>query len=550
MGLEFYYRDNDGTLTGPVTLLADDHVRLLSTSVTLNAEEGSVGSSRLVIDDLEGAVDIPGLRYFAIKETAVPASSNSFIFAGYTTDRKYSRGGNEGFRVGTSRKIDIGLVDANHILETRIMHGPGNNRPAETDVQRLTWLLSTAEGQLITDTRYFSTANPEDMDAVDYRWQSFKQIIDDCAQQSGKNYFLTYFGDTATANQPWGGWSLWYGASGLSTYTSGIRLSNLAAEVDSSTIFAISQTETTLTRDPSRVASGAVVPYDGGTSYGQLASTFNNFEKRDLTFPAQNVKTATKANRRGNRYLGDLDTEEDIITTEFIVPREQVNDLREGMLVAVRATHLPGYDSFTYLRVLNRTVTENSEATFNIRVELAATGIEPSNVGDTIGGYLCTEDGYQVPTDPGPALEPMEANGPSNSYTDSPAGNNSQPLNYGRCQLYGGATYGYTYHLDHGATNCAVTMRIASIGGGTLVGDENMGSMCPCPPGLAVPRRTDASGSFTLGGTPGSPTYYELINFHTNYAGCSAGGIVGTAVLTYISGPDPRFENLPGCPIP
>ena len=379
MSLEFYYRDTDGTLVGPVTQLgsssaAGERVRLYTLRTTENAEEGTVASSRIAVDDINGDLIIPGLRLFGVKETAV-TGSNNFIFAGYTIDRRVSRGpGDYRFRTGVSRFWDLGVVDANTIIEDRVMVGADCNRPAETDVQRITWLLSTAESVLIGDSRYFSTSDPEPMDAVDYRGQTWKGIIDDCAQQSGKNYFITYFGDTATANLPWGVFSLWYGDASSTDYSSAILLSNDLAEVDGSTTFAISLEETELSRDPSRVVSGMLVPYDGGSAYVQRAATVYDFKVKDAVSPAQNVKTAAKANRRGNRMLADVATEEDVITTAFQVPAAQVNDLRPGMRVPFKATHLPGYEGSQWMRCLNRTVEQDSELTYKIKVDLSPTG--------------------------------------------------------------------------------------------------------------------------------------------------------------------------------
>ena len=197
------------------------------------------------------------------------------------------------------------------------------------------------------------------------------------------------------------------------------------------------------------------------------------------------------------------------------------------------------------MRVLNRTVTQDSELTYRIRVELSPTGVVPTRVGTIIGGYLCTDAGYHVPVDAGD-LGPMVSYDCTRSWFDSPANGGSEPNNYGRVLLYDTATYAYVYHCDHGATNCTASMRITPVAGGSLFGNQPMGSACPCGPG--GPMVNDASGSFTTTGTPGSSQYYELTVQHTNYSGCSATGVHGTANLAYVSGADPRFSGLIGCP--
>lgn len=365
MSLEYYYRLPDGEL-GTVTDLNDDRVRLYTLDVTANAEEGSIGVSEVTLDDPEGDLTIPGHRVFGTLETAL--GSNGFVHVGYTGERKVNRGP---YRIGPGRQWKVQLTDINTVLDRRLMVGSDAKRPAETDVQRVLWLEATNEGDLIDDTRYLSTGSPVDMDAADYRGQSFKDVLDDCAQQSGKNYFLTYFPDTATSDDPWGAFGLWYDFSASSNYSSSIRLTNDLADVDSTTTFAVSVEDTELTRDPSRVYSGAYVAYDGGAAYVERVATYEAFARRDATSPAENVKTKTKARARGRRYLADISTEEDAIVTSFQVPAAYVNHLREGMRVQVKFTHLPGYSSgYSWLRVLKRNVVQDSELTYTIQVEL------------------------------------------------------------------------------------------------------------------------------------------------------------------------------------
>ena len=76
------------------------------------------------------------------------------------------------------------------------------------------------------------------MDAVDYLLQDALSVYNDAAQQSGKNYFLTYFGDVGVdAQNLWGYFSLWYDFAASSNYPSTASLSNVAADVDMATVF-------------------------------------------------------------------------------------------------------------------------------------------------------------------------------------------------------------------------------------------------------------------------------------------------------------------------
>jgi hypothetical protein len=151
-------------------------------------------------------------------------------------------------------------------------------------------------------------------------------------------------------------------------------LSNLASDVDGVWTFAISE-DTELSRDPSRVYSGALVQYDGGLVYEQSQTTYVNFTKRDAIVPAPNVKSRTTATNRALRYLSDSDTEEDRITTSYYVPASKLNFAREGMRIQFRATHLPNYAAFSWLRILSRTfvqVSEQDDPTYRVTLTLGA----------------------------------------------------------------------------------------------------------------------------------------------------------------------------------
>lgn len=379
MAAIYLYRvPGEGSVPDPIEL-DYDRVRIYTLDVTQNAEEGSVATSTVLIDDPNGNLDIVGHRIFAVQETSI-TGDDEFVYVGYTAERKIIRGP---YRNGVGRQWEVQLVDINTVLERRVMTGSDANRPAETDVQRVQWLEATNEGHLIADTRYLFTANPVNMDAVDYRGQMFKSILDDCAQSSGKDYWLTYFGDTSSPTYPWGQFSLWYGFRNRSEYASTIRLSNELSEVDTVTTFALSNETTSLKRDPSRVYSGVYMPYDGGSSYVQDNAIALAFARRDAISPAENVKTNAKATARATRYLADISTEEDVISFGFQVPAAQVNDLRQGMLVPIKATHLPGYEDFVSMRVLNRNVKQDSELTYFITGE-AGRGGDPVVVGDVL----------------------------------------------------------------------------------------------------------------------------------------------------------------------
>lgn len=369
MAWRYYYRDNDGV----VTELTPNRVQVSydpnhpgTDGFVMNAEEGSVGTSAITVNDPSGNFEVNGLRVFIVKETACAGDAyDGIVYDGYTWVRTYSR---DVERVGAGRTIEMQLSDINTLFERRIMVGADNNRPAETDVERITWLLSTSEASFIGDQTYFSTSLPTNMDAADYRGQSFRNIFDDCSQQSGKNWFLW----RAAAGR-----SIWYAPRGTSTFASAIKISNDPADLAPLGTFGPVVFEpamdTHLVRDPSRVYSGTWENYASSHVYVQREATAVAFARRDSVTYAPNVKTKTKAILRANRVLNDIATEEDVITTAIIVPIAQTNDVVAGQRIQVKFTHfaVEGYGSYVWVRVLNRTVKQVNDDYTELRLTLS-----------------------------------------------------------------------------------------------------------------------------------------------------------------------------------
>ena len=353
-----------------------DYFRLYTLDVTMNAEEGSVAQSTIFADDPDGDLDVTGHRRLRIVEDTA-TGSNTTIWVGYTAARRYHRG--DSTRTTVSRAVDIDIVDVNSILARRIFDRASADRPAETDVARGQWLLGTEEAQLIDDDLYFNTQGAVAMDAVDYQGQTVENVLNDMAQQSGKNYFVWY--NDAT-NQ----YSLYYDFANGSNYTSPLRLTNVLSEVDNSLTFAISQ-DTELSRSPDRVYSGAYLSYDGGAIYTQRETTADTFARRDASMPGENVKTATKARARASRYLASIATEEDVITTTVLLPAAKQGFLMQGMRVQFKATHLPGYESYVFLRALNRSVRQASEEFYEVKLELSTTSTALSCTQTDYGSF-------------------------------------------------------------------------------------------------------------------------------------------------------------------
>ena len=372
MSLRYFYRPSWRSLTEDPVVEFTDNVRLYTLDCTEKAEESDVGMFTLLVDDDQGTLDFPPLTRIWATESEIAASSNTLVFHGYIMDRTVHRGPSQ--LTSAARVWEVSVADENSIISRRVLSSPSANRPAETDVARAQWLANEADGQLlIDDTTFLSTASPVNMDAVDYRGQTGADVLNDCAQASGKNHWF-YFKESV-------GSAIWYGAEDLTTHNSMIRLTNVLGDVDNSLTFAIGLEQTKLVRDPSRLLSGTYFQYAGGGVYVRNMAMFPEIGMRDLPFSSGNVKTLARATARANRYLANNDSEEDRITTTVRLPAAKVNWIRAGMRLQFRATHLPGYEDYVYLRVYERSVAHDSEDPLNtylLTLTLGTNSIPPS----------------------------------------------------------------------------------------------------------------------------------------------------------------------------
>jgi hypothetical protein len=373
VSFRYWYKNDDGDLVEFTDRVQVGWAANPGTNgLVMNAEEGSIGVCEIRVEDPDGDWAFPrGHRIvYVVEEDAEYDDFGGVVYKGYTAARTFER---DIMRTGAARIITMQLQDINIVFDRRIMAGSENNRPAETDVERIAWLLTTNEAALIDDDFYFSTDDPVDMDAVDYRGQSFRQVVSDCSLQSGKNWYL------------WpslAGFSLWYMPRGTDDFTSTSRISNILEDLDDYEDTYAPAIDTRLARDPDRVYSGIYRVYSGSFVYTQNEETAIGFARRDTFASSPNIKTKTKAIARSVRELFDISTEEDVITTSIIVSRPNVNCIVPGQRVQVRYSHFPDYeDDFQWLRVLNRTVRELGPDQIELALEL--TRDEPAT--DTSG---------------------------------------------------------------------------------------------------------------------------------------------------------------------
>ena len=378
MTLRYYYRDNDGDV---VEIVNPSRVRRGGTEASYQAEEGAVGAWELEVDDPDGTFNVRGYRIvYAQEDEALADDQHGIVWVGYTGERYVSRMGGDSpaKRTEAGRTWRVGLHDLNTRLSWRMNIGNDCDRPAETDLARIAWLMGTSEmSWLDDDTTYIDTDDPFDLDAVDLTGQTLLDVCDDAAQSSGRNYFLLweYSGDEDDPVAI----KLWYKFGASDDYPSEKKLNNYRPDVEADPDAYYPSLDATLNRSPSRVAWGVNQLYDGGQIYATLASTAERFNKVDVTGRGENVKTAASAQLRAQRYLATVsNAETDRIEVSVIVEPADVNSILPGHNLAVHFTHLPGYGlrddylepTYVWMRVVERTVRDIAPGWYELGLTL------------------------------------------------------------------------------------------------------------------------------------------------------------------------------------
>lgn len=303
------------------------------------AFRGEVGFGGFDLDDPTAGYDVIGLKQVIVSEsTATPTR----VFTGYTTDRGLGRDPEAG--VATERKWDVAVADANSLFDDRIIDGGA--RAAETDVARVTWLLSTPF--LPLRSTYVAATPTTSLLPRDYTGQTPRAVLAECAEQAGKNFYLVHDGTDL---------ALFYDRNSSSNWSSTLRLSDVAADVDNTVTWAPGWGGVPgLRRDPSELYSGFYVEYSGGRVFVQSGSVASNFRQRERRVFAGHLDTAAAATAYGNQLITDQGTaEEDVITATITVAKQYVNLARGGQRIATKFTHL-GDSDFGWRRIARRMV--------------------------------------------------------------------------------------------------------------------------------------------------------------------------------------------------
>lgn len=337
-------------------------------SFTEAAESGTYAMSTVIADDPDSSLTIVGHHAFRVVESAC---SWKTLFRGYFADRTIGRSDDDAgsLRTGVARVWDATVYDANATLQFEVIRGNGGKRPKETDTERLAWILGSTFKGPISDDDTNVLGYDVDLDKADYRGQTMADVLADCASMSKANFFVTW--DETVGDS--GSYVLHYYKPDRSYYSSDIKISNVLSDVNGSTVFAPSA-DTKLNKDPSRVFSGVYYQYGEKESavFRESASVLAAIgHKRETSEQDEATRREARAERKADNYLEEADTDYDVIrTTLHRVPPSVVNLIRIGQRMQVKFSHLPGYTSYTWLRIKRRTVSQDGDTQLFYKIDL------------------------------------------------------------------------------------------------------------------------------------------------------------------------------------
>lgn len=328
-------------------------VRYRQWALSESAERGVVGASTIIIDDPDRTYTPPGQKAIIVEEAA---AGTGRMFTGYIAERTAQRS----TMAPEQRQWSVVVEDSNVLIDDRIITDAmgGKRTSTETDHERITWLLGTGAMGSITAGRVPNT-NTVTMDKVDYRGKTPRDVLEDCAQKAGKNYFIYRYGS---------GPHLYYDLSNGDGLTSSVKISDVATEVDNATVFAPSGVSYAL--DPSRVYSKVRVRYKGGSATATNAATAAAYRTRETYKRYMRVKTADRATEQAQKWLDQADDETRTVSLTITVGAAYVNDIRAGQRVEIKLTRY-GWTNYVYWRVTKRTVRQLSDDYYQLELSFA-----------------------------------------------------------------------------------------------------------------------------------------------------------------------------------
>jgi hypothetical protein len=517
------------------------------------AANGETSMGGIVFEDPASDFAIQGWMPITVDEPDCTAAPR--LFTGYVADRKYSRGP---YRAAASHQVDTTINDTMVLMSFLLITGTDGKRPAETHIERIDWLLGSSyiPGGLVTDLGLVDRSTPRPFEEADYRGQYPAEVLSDLAGPIFRTWF-TYWDQSAESI------GLFFDTPGSTTNTSTLAISNDLDDVDDSTTFA-PYVDGALAADPSEVYAKIRYTYRNGTIIENSSTTrdayFPDLGYRGLQVNNDRVGLESTARNMADNLLTKYSQEAEVLTFTVRLPSTHVGLIDAGMRLPVKFTHLPGYETSTYVRVEQRTTMQTEGQKLFYDVELTC-----SNHGLTIGGGGTSGGGggggggiFPAPP-PAPAVH--EWSGHYEGFTEYYS--SSRPVGFGTSNttlvtgdgpitIIGSDGMEYTWHAD---VTIADGGWMTHMGVATVPGDEGVYTeLSVHPPGGAYSGAFDGSGTVhgasgtywfaTQGNAPGHAVVAMTTDWWVDSAGWVTGGssdppVPGQPVLDETPTPDP-----------
>lgn len=364
------------------------------------ARVGEAPSGSIRVDDPGANFDVTGFaghKSFFVEEDEAPSGSQR-LFTGYIGDQALDWADLIEAPV-TGRVWDVDVLDINAFLGFRVFRDSSANRPAETDLARLTWMFSDWFPRIrLFDEGLVDWTGAVAMDPSNLVGRYVSEALMEMSKVSGKNHFVDY-------NEATGRLRLAYFFNDHPTlFDSGKRFTNVGADHDNDVTFIVRRMG--LRKSPARVYAGIFLRWQGGDVYRTNLPTSQAFGFRDGVSDDTDVKTESAAVALANRYLADHAEEEVQIEATVRFPASRVTSVRKGQIVQIKNSRLStaalGLSAYTKCRVIERTIRQNeieSDDVYDVDFLLdpiapVATGsrmlvayIATANNGDPVSDY-------------------------------------------------------------------------------------------------------------------------------------------------------------------
>lgn len=337
-------------------------------SLTESANRGEVGTGGFDVFDAASALNVPALRNVLFTEPEVIGDER--VYTGFTHNRStaYVLDADLAARSWAIETTDLNVLASDYVLSAT----DSADRPSETDYARIVWLLTTRFGsEAGVGSGVVPNSNTETMEATDYRGRKPADVLAECSEATGKLWFVYDYG---------AGRKLYYDLATGTSLSSSTKISDVDADTNGTTVFA-PVGNVSVKRSPDRIYSAIHLTYNGGTVTVYHGATATLYRTREAAVLDSSISDATLALAKANALLaGAGDELMEIDGLSIVVPKANVNDIRQGQRVQIKLTR-QGIADYTYYRVIRRTVTPIGTMHYGLAFGLASDVLASANGG-------------------------------------------------------------------------------------------------------------------------------------------------------------------------